>query len=52
MLEQKRLENHKIYYIGGAELPLNYVYKRRGSVAQKGPLFVNVHKVENVNRGG
>ena len=27
---------------------INYVYK----VVQKCPLFVNVHMVENVNRGG
>ena len=26
MLEQKRLENHEIYYIGAAELPLKFTH--------------------------
>ncbi len=26
MLEQKWLENHEIYYIGAAELPLEFTY--------------------------
>ena len=30
----------------------NYVYKRRGVGGPKSPFFVNVRKVENVNRQG
>ena len=38
MIEQKRLENHKIYYIGAAELPL------RTSPSMEVPLLLAITK--------
>ena len=45
------IEVQWLYVIGKGSFT-NYISKRRGVGSPNYKLFVNVHKVENVNRGG